>query len=147
MRVRLHGDEEVRRIGRVLHSVQPRRVVVTAAARELRGGSPAVERAIRVAALRRLPKSGGLAALVAGSPIDTDVKVTGDTATVTLRSRRWGEVDDGVVFHQVYGRGRPVAQPVSPGFFTQGGMPEAERQLDGAGDAGCDAAVSRIVNG
>ncbi len=92
------------------------------AARNLRAATRPVIKKQREAALSRLPKSGGLAALVAKSRIGTSVKTTGRTVAVSIVARNPDNIrniDKGTVRHKTFGRLPWVDQAVTPGWFTE----------------------------
>jgi hypothetical protein len=82
---------------------------------------------VRAAALDILPHSGGLAALVASSPIAVRTRLTG-VVGVRIQNTRSGAskggtrdfgTDRGRVAHPVFGRRPLVHQNVPPGWFSK----------------------------
>jgi hypothetical protein len=91
----------------------------------------------------RLPRRGGLAALVAASKIRTSRRNSGRAVGLRLQAAnpnlQLAKLDDGEVRHPVFRRaGRPVVwvrQPVRPGWFTdptQAAAPVVRAQVQAA---------------
>jgi hypothetical protein len=83
---------------------------------------------VRAAALERLPHRGGLAALVASSPIAIRTRLTGVVGVRIVNTHQGGRTsgttefgtDRGHVRHPVFGRKGPwVGQNVPPGWFSK----------------------------
>jgi hypothetical protein len=81
---------------------------------------------IKNRALSSLPRSGGLAALVAGSELA--VTTVGDGTQLTMSgSINLAAINAGRLSHPVFGKGPNVTQSVKPGFFD---TPAREHERD-----------------
>lgn len=91
----------------------------------------------RAAARQKLPRRGGLAALVAKEPQRVQVR-TGNSAGVRVvvgKSRGAAQAADrGVVRHPVFGRDTFVEQKVDPGWFSETAQDEAPAIRDDVAD-------------
>lgn len=90
--------------------------------RRVRAAGKAAIPDVRQAALSELPKSGGLAALVASRSYGVRSSYAGAGASVRIVGngmKGLRSIDSGTVRHPVFGnRSTWVAQPVRPGFFS-----------------------------
>lgn len=88
--------------------------------RGLRAAAKPSGAAAKSNALQRLPRSGGLAQLVASSRITLQTKLTG-TPRVRIIARNQSAIrnaDAGSVRHPVYGTDHWVTQKVQPGWWS-----------------------------
>lgn len=95
--------------------------------RRLAKMGPKAKKVVQGTAAAKLPKTGGLAALVAGSMsvrVNVDTGLTSAGVTLEYTAKGKGEnrdipaMNDGLVRHPVYGhRARWVMQRVTPGFW------------------------------
>lgn len=120
------------------------RELIRLARRNIRDAVAPVKDAIRVRALETLPKSGGLAARVAGSRLGTSTSFSPRTGGVTLRMRSQDNlrsIDAGRVRHPLFGdRKHWYEEAVTPGFFS-GPVADATREVEAA----CMAALEEAA--
>jgi hypothetical protein len=138
---------------RALKGFNQRKEVLRALRKEIRAPVPAVRKAIRARAIATLPKRGGLNRWVARSRINTTIKVSSRTATITLVGTRKSQaaitdlkrIDQGTLRHPSWGRrfkGQWHVQRVTSGFFTD---PAAEtNEWRKAVERACATAVKTI---
>lgn len=78
---------------------------------------------VRASAMRQLPRSGGLAARVAGGRLTTRTRLTGSSAGVKFESSgiyNLRNINSGKIRHPVFGRPDSwVAQKVDAGWFSE----------------------------
>jgi hypothetical protein len=100
----------------------------------LRSSAPQIEREARSNALTRLPRRGGLAALVAAA--DMTVRTTGPTAVTVSTSSdlHLAGIDEGLVRHPTYGRGRFVNQQVPAAYLSDAVTEATPHVVDAVGD-------------
>ena len=108
---------------------------------------------VKAAALRDLPKRGGLAKQVASSPIRAQVRTGTQTAGVRITGKGQGlrGTNRGKVRHPVFGhRDRFVEQDVKPGWFDktlQQGAPRVRPFLEQAMQDVADRIVKEAEHG
>lgn len=91
-------------------------------ARNIRAVTKPVIADLRQAALRTLPREGGLAARVAGSKIGTRTTTTGNNVGVRIVARSGYDldaIDRGTLRHPVFGTDRWVTQSVPAGWWSK----------------------------
>ncbi len=102
----------------------------------------------RAAARRRLPQSGGLAALVARSPQKIQVRTGQNTYGVRIvvgkAKSAARSTDLGVIRHPVFGRGTFVSQRVPSGWFSDTAEAAQPRIVREVGDVVDDVARRAI---
>lgn len=129
MDVSTTGDAELRRLIADLRGFEKRKEVVKALRKELRRPVPKARQAIRGAALRMLPRRGGLNAWVAASRVTAQVRLgSARSAGITLRGGRNSQggrsdikaIDRGRVRAPAWGnRSAWHSQTVPEGYFTK----------------------------
>lgn len=100
---------------------------------------PAID-AAKASASASLPRSGGLAGLIAGSKFATVIKTGSQSAGVSIKAAAGHDIaalDQGSLRHLTWGHKPWVAQAVTPGWFTR---PIADRSPAIA--AGIDEALA-----
>ena len=102
---------------------------------------------VRDAARNTLPKHGGLNERIARKPFRAQVRTGVTTAGVRITASKVDpRIDDGRVYHPVFGRKPGVVQHVKPGFFSETLADEAPKIAPDVVDVLADWA-ERIVKG
>lgn len=126
VRVRVKGAEQMRELGLELRALgEEGKVFRRELLAGIRGAAAPAADAVKSAARRDLPHSGGLADYVATSRIGVRNRLTGKGVGVRVAGTK-GEhnlrrIDAGYVRHKVFGTWRASTpdQQVTPGFFSK----------------------------
>jgi len=134
MQIRITGGEGIAAAAEALRRFGSNRTLVRSLQGKLRHAPSPIERSVKAHARQILPHSGGLAALVAGLPVRSVMKTSGDTVRLEL-STSAGQIDAGRVSHPTYGHRPYVRQSVPPGFFSRPAAQKGQEELRRAGSA------------
>jgi hypothetical protein len=108
---------------------------------------PEIKSAIKASALAKLPKRGGYAGIVAGLPVSTRWRFSGDSVGLTISitsHRQLRKVDEGTLRHPLFGNRRHWhTTRVSPGWWSQP-VREAGPKARDAIESAMNAVVQRI---